>query len=478
MITSRISYLKKRKQIKARIIALFSIVTNADKVKQWLGIECCFEFPSNLMRVPLDIKVEVVDVPGVEVVDSAGDDEYYALVALTKACYQAILQYNKQGSVALVYVPPKSSSAVALHIIARSSPKENKQFRNCTLTELKVATDAIKDFTSRICLRYGVGFLHEGLTKLDKELVMMLFGYGWIQVCVVPTSMCFEPLMAHVVIIVEPQGVYTVDYCKSTQIIQMMGCAGRPLKDDCGHCVKICSRQRKNHNLQFDRVITLQSSLHNFTDVVDYMNTDVVRGIIRRIEDLPSYVGRTFLYTNLDPSDPESKPLLDQFLTIVQQSLYRLEELECMSIDDSSSICPSSLGIIASHYRVKCSTVALYNSCLSATANMDDLLQILTKAYEFSDLIVWHKEKKLIRRLIKDMRLPLYKFKYNDPHVKAYVLLQADLLGHSIHKDMEVDQHLVLLIGRKLIQAMITLIIGVKNWPNLALIASELSKMI
>jgi len=48
--------------------------------------------------------------------------------------------------------------------------------------------------------------LHEGLTNLDQEVVSQLFEAGWIQVCVMSSSMCWGlSLSAHLVVVMGTQ---------------------------------------------------------------------------------------------------------------------------------------------------------------------------------------------------------------------------------------------------------------------------------
>lgn len=46
-------------------------------------------------------------------------------------------------------------------------------------------------------MAHGIGFLHEGTSALDKEIVEELFNAGAIQVVVVPRTMCYQVNMRY-----------------------------------------------------------------------------------------------------------------------------------------------------------------------------------------------------------------------------------------------------------------------------------------
>ena len=118
----------------------------------------------------------------------------------------------------------------------------SKSFLLQTPEELKPFIDKINDEMLKATLRHGVGYLHEGLTKLDREVVSHLFEAGWIQVCVMNSSRCWGvSLSAHLVVVMGtqyhdgPENAHT-DY-PVTDLLQMMGHASRPLLDNSGKCI-------------------------------------------------------------------------------------------------------------------------------------------------------------------------------------------------------------------------------------------------
>lgn len=88
-------------------------------------------------------------------------------------------------------------------------------------------------------LKYGIGFLHESSTKAERETVLKMFSKGYIQVIVVSAALCWGiTVTCHLVIIMGTQQYDGSAHGGSdylvTDLLQMMGRASRPLKDQCG----------------------------------------------------------------------------------------------------------------------------------------------------------------------------------------------------------------------------------------------------
>lgn len=94
----------------------------------------------------------------------------------------------------------------------------------------------------RETIKRGVGFIHEGTSDTDAELVNELFQCGAIQVCIVPHTMCYQIKMhAYLVIMMDTQyynGKYHVyeDYPIS-DILHIVGLANRPNNDQDGRFI-------------------------------------------------------------------------------------------------------------------------------------------------------------------------------------------------------------------------------------------------
>ncbi|KAL2892261.1 DExH-box ATP-dependent RNA helicase DExH12 [Bienertia sinuspersici] len=483
VIVSRMRYIASQVENKIRIVALSTSLANAKDLGEWIGASSrgLFNFPPGVRPVPLEIHIQGVDIANFEA----------RMQAMTKPTYTAISLHAKNGKPAVVYVPTRkhaSLTAVDLVTYASANSGEKPIFLLHSWEELQPFTDKIKDSTLKTTLSYGVGFLHEGLSSTDKEIVSQLFEAGWIQVCVMTSSMCWgTPSLAHLVVVMGTQyydgreNAHT-DY-PVTDLLQMMGHASRPLLDKSGKCVILCHAPRKEYYKKFlYEAFPVESHLHHYLH--DNLNAEIVVGVIENKQDAVDYLTWTFMYRRL-AQNPNYYNLqgvshrhLSDFLSeLVENTLSDLEASKCVAIEDDMDLSPLNLGMIASYYYISYTTIERFSSSLTSKTKLKGLLEILASASEYSLLPVRPGEEELIRKLIHHQRFSFENPKYIDPHVKANALLQAHFSRHPVGGNLAADQREVLLSASRLLQAMVD-VISSNGWLNLALLAMEVSQMV
>ncbi|KAL0361934.1 UNVERIFIED_CONTAM: DExH-box ATP-dependent RNA helicase DExH12 [Sesamum radiatum] len=350
--------------------------------------------------------------------------------AMTKPTYTAIVQHAKNGKPAIVFVPTrKHARLTAVDLMTYSSVDK----------ELEPFVANIKEPMLKETIQFGVGYLHEGLSSTDQDIVKTLFETGWIQVCVMSSSMCWGvPLSAHLVVVMGTQyydgreNAHT-DY-PVTDLLQMMGHASRPLVDNSGKCVILCHAPRKEYYKKFlYEAFPVESHLHHY------------------------------LHDNLNG--------------VVENTISDLEASKCVAIEDEFLLSPLNLGMIASYYYISYTTIERFSSSLTSKTKLKGLLEILASASEYEQLPIRPGEEELIRRLINHQRFSFENPKYTDPNVKANALLQAHFSRQTIGGNLASDQQEVLIYASRLLQAMVD-VISSNGWLNLALLAMEVSQMV
>ncbi|XP_066311561.1 DExH-box ATP-dependent RNA helicase DExH12-like [Miscanthus floridulus] len=224
---------------------------------------------------------------------------------MTKPAYIAITQHTKNSKPALVYVPTrKHAGLTALDLCAYSSVEGGvAPFLLGSEDEMDAFTRGVQDETLKNTLKCGVGYLHQGLSELDQELVTNLFLSGRIQVCVASSTMCWGRLLpVHLVVVMGTQYYdgrenARKDY-RIADLLQMMGHANRPLQDNSGKCVILCHAPRKEYYKRFlYEAFPVESNLHHFLH--DRMNAEVVAGVVENKQDAVDYLTWTFMYRRL-----------------------------------------------------------------------------------------------------------------------------------------------------------------------------------
>lgn len=482
VIVSRMRYISSQIENKIRIVALSTSLANAKDLGEWIGATShgLFNFPPGVRPVPLEIHIQGIDIANFEA----------RMQAMTKPTYTAIVQHAKNGKPAIVFVPTrKHARLTAVDLMTYASADTDKiMFLLQSAGELEPFIDRIKEPMLKETLQYGVGYLHEGLTGTDQDIVRTLFETGWIQVCVMSSSMCWGvALSAHLVVIMGTQHYDGRENAHSdypvTDLLQMMGHASRPLVDNSGKCVIFCHAPRKEYYKKFlYEAFPVESHLHHYLH--DNLNAEVVVEVIQNKQDAVDYLTWTFMYRRLTQNPNyynlqgvSHRHLSDHLSELVENTISDLEASKCVLIEDDFLLSPLNLGMIASYYYISYTTIERFSSSLSSKTKLKGLLDILASASEFELLPIRPGEEELIRRLINHQRFSFDNPKCTDPHVKANALLQAHFSRQLVGGNLASDQQEVLLSASRLLQAMVD-VISSSGWLSLALLAMEVSQMV
>jgi pre-mRNA-splicing helicase BRR2 len=479
VIVSRMRRISSHIASNIRIVALSASLGNAKDLGEWIGATShgLFNFPPALRPMPLEVHIQSVDIANFEA----------RMQAMTKPAYTAIKQHTKNGKPALVYVPTsKHARLTALDLCAYSSVEGGgAPFLLGSEDEMDAFTRGVEEEMLKNTLKCGVGYLHQGLSELDQELVTNLLLGGRIQVCVVSSTMCWGRLLpVHLVVIM---GTRYCDGCENARkdypiadLLQMMGHA--TLQDNSGKCVILCHAPRKEYYKRFlSEAFLVESNLHHFLH--DHMSAEVVAGVVENKQDAVDYLTWTFMYRRLTKNPNyynlqgvSHRHLSDHLSELVETVLNDLESSKSVAIEDKY-LKPLNLGLIASYYYISYTTIKHFGSMLTQKTKMKGLLEILASASEYAELAGHAGEEEFIERLVHHQRFSIEKPKYGDPHVKANVLLQAHFSRHTVVGNLAADQRKILISTHRLLQAMVD-VISSNGWLSLALSAMELSQMV
>ncbi|KHN26799.1 U5 small nuclear ribonucleoprotein 200 kDa helicase [Glycine soja] len=482
VVVSRMRYIASQVENKSRIVALSTSLANAKDLGEWIGATShgLFNFPPGVRPVPLEIHIQGIDIANFEA----------RMQAMTKPTYTAIVQHAKNGKPALIFVPTrKHVRLTAVDMITYSGADSGeKPFLLRSAEELEPFLDKITDEMLKVTLREGVGYLHEGLNSLDHDIVTQLFEAGWIQVCVLNSSMCWGvTLLAHLVVVMGTQYYDGRENAQTdypvTDLLQMMGHASRPLVDNSGKCVILCHAPRKEYYKKFlYEAFPVESHLHHFLH--DNLNAEIVAGIIENKQDAVDYLTWTFMYRRLTQNPNyynlqgvSHRHLSDHLSEMVENTLSDLEAGKCITIEDDMELAPLNLGMIASYYYISYTTIERFSSSVTSKTKMKGLLEILSSASEYAQLPIRPGEEEVVRKLINHQRFSFENPKVTDPHVKANALLQAHFSRQFVGGNLALDQKEVLLSANRLLQAMVD-VISSNGWLSLALLAMEVSQMV
>mmetsp|Transcript_22283 Transcript_22283/g.32353 ORF Transcript_22283/g.32353 Transcript_22283/m.32353 type:complete len:508 (-) Transcript_22283:191-1714(-) len=270
-----------------------------------------------------------------------------------------------------------------------------------------------------------------------------------------------------------------------TDVLQMIGLAGRPLADPEGgaKCVILCHSPKREYLRKLvDDPLPIESHLDHFLH--DHLNAEVVTKTIENKQDAVDYLTWSFLYRRLSQNPNyynlrnfSHRHLSDHLSELVENTVGDLEESRCVAVEDEMTISALNLGMIAAYYYIQYTTVELFASSVTAKTKLRGLLEILSAASEYAELPVRQAEDRALQSIGNHLPVKLPdSAKFTDPHTKAHILMQCHFSRRALSTDLKADQKLVLGDCLRLLQAIVD-VISSNGWLRPALAVMELSQM-
>lgn len=399
VIVSRTNFISSNTGRKIRIIGLSTALANAKDLGNWLGIGQMglFNFKPSVRPVPLSVHV------------SGFTGKHYCprMATMNRPAFQAIRQYSPCTPVLIFVSSRRQTRLTALDLISLLAGEGSpKQFLHMKEDELNQILMDIKDDNLKLALSFGIGLHHAGLEEKDRKYCEELFLNKKIQILIATSTLAYGlNLPAHLVIVkgTEYYDKKTNKYVDMpiTDILQMIGRAGRPQFDNEGiACVYVHDVKKNFYKKFLYDPFPVESSL--LAVLPNHVNAEIVAGTVQTKQGILDYLTWTYFFRRLvkNPSyyllnSAEEKDL-NQFLSkTIQDTLDILCEAGCVVVaEDDRSVYPTSMGQIASFYYLTHQTMKHFAKTLSHSSSYEELLKILCDAYEFAEQPVRHNEDK------------------------------------------------------------------------------------
>lgn len=184
-----------------------------------------------------------------------------------------------------------------------------------------------------------------------------------------------------------------------TDVLQMMGRAGRPQFGNEGIAVVLVHDVKKNFYKKFlYDPFPVESSLLNV--LPDHINAEIVAGTVQTKQAILDYLTWTYCFRRLlrNPTyydlvsiEPED---VNKFISnLVQSVLDVLLAAGCIQMDsDDRHIMPTPLGCISSYYYLSHQSMKHFSDTLRYDMTFEEILRAMCDAYEFDQQPVRHNE--------------------------------------------------------------------------------------
>eukprot|EP00795_Rhopilema_esculentum_P017649 gene17649-9293_t len=421
VIVSRTNFIASHTSKKMRIVGLSTALANARDLADWL--------------------VHIAGFPG----------KHYCprMATMNKPAFKAIKTHSPDKPVLIFVSSRRQTRLTALDLIAYLAGDDNpKQWLHMAEEEMMNLVSCVRDQNLKLTLSFGIGLHHAGLHEKDRAISEELFENQKIQVLVATSTLAWGVnFPAHLVIVkgtefFDGKTHRYVDF-PITDVLQMIGRAGRPQFDDQGIASIFVQEEKKHFYKKFlYEPFPVESSL---VDVLaDHLNAEVVAGTITSKQDAMDYLTWTYFFRRLmmNPTyytlvDTSQGAINEYLSNLVQTSTCELARSFCIEVaEDERTIETTTLGRISSYYYLSHETLRLFRSRLAPSNTVEELLKVLSDALEYTNLPVRHNEDQLnrdnltggvgwVRDLAAKVPLPVDEYSLDSPHTKTHLLFQA-----------------------------------------------------
>jgi activating signal cointegrator complex subunit 3 len=346
IIVSRMRFIATQMNRDVRFVGLSTALANPRDLADWLGIGevGVYNFRPSVRPVPMSIHIQ------------GFPDKNYCprMASMNKPCYAAIMEHSPTKPTLIFVSSRRQTRLTALDLIAYCAADldQPKRFLSMPEEEMLNIVDTIRDGALRDTLVFGVGIHHAGLDNNDRLVVEDLFLNNKIQVLVCTSTLAWGVNLPCHLVIVKGTEFYDgkinryVDM-PVTDVLQMMGRAGRPQFDDSAVAVIMAHEPKKNFYKKFlHEPFPVESSLQNYLH--DHLNAEIANGTLNNLDDCIEFLTWTYFFRRLvyNPSyyrliDASTAGIRTHLITMIKNVCFDLQAggcLQCIDPDDGHII--------------------------------------------------------------------------------------------------------------------------------------------
>lgn len=438
-----------------RIIGLSTAFSNSLDVGEWIGSDYqnTFNFRNSARPVPLEIHID--SFPG----------KHYCprMDSMNKPIYNSIISHSPDKPV-IVFVSSRRQTRLTARDLISFCNIHNApgRFLHVTEEDARNIAENIKDESLKLSLEHGIGIHHAGLIESDRSICEYLFKNAKIQILVATSTLAWGVnFPAHMVVI---KGTEYYDVTISgyrdfsiTDILQMMGRAGRPQYDTSGVAHIMVQDIKKDYYKRFlHEPHPLESNLHY--NLPDHMNAEIASGTIKTRKDMIEFLSKTFMFSRMH-TNPSYYGVKEKSISSVNSRLSEmvdnvvdtLRRSNCIETPGCMNIVPTQYGKVCAFYYVSNVSIKMVQDEIIDCPYSSDggegsvgLIKLISRFQEFAEVPVRHNEDKLNKIVEADLPYKVHSDSkylghrcmstedvspgYNSPHVKTFLLLLSHML--------------------------------------------------
>lgn len=392
-----------------RIIAVSATIPNVEDISSWLKSKNTEERAKILK---FDDSYRQVSLTKIVYGYSFYNKNDFLYDSMYNSKLDDILRLHSKGRPALIFCPTRASTVSTAKYVVQ----------NCIRVAPVLNQNAEELFHDRglsECYHQTVAFHHAGLSIEDRTKVEKGFLEGKIKIlCSTSTLAIGVNLPAHLVII---KGTRIWNSTASQEypqldVLQMIGRAGRPDFENEGCAIIMTdSKMKQTYEKMLHGTENLESSLH--LELTEHLSAEISLGTITSTESAVNWLRNTFFYVrfNKNPGlygkitkymkhiDMQDSQLV-QFCEGILQDLLQNKIIEKQN---NCLICTPYGNAMVRHYVLFESAKTFIHA--PKFQSVQNILLLLSKSREFTDIRVRHNEKRLYKEINSS---PLTKFPF------------------------------------------------------------------
>ncbi|KAI3375127.1 hypothetical protein L3Q82_021643, partial [Scortum barcoo] len=407
-----------------RFVAVSATIPNISDIADWLSNE---SGPATYLDMdeshrPVKLRKVVLGFPC-----SPNQTEFKFDLSLNYKMANIIQTYSNQKPT-LVFCSTRKGVQQSATVLAKDArfimSIEHKQ-------RLMKYANSILDSKLRDLVMLGVGYHHAGVDLSDRKLIEKAFIMGDLPVLFTTRTLAMGVnLPAHLVVIKSTMQ-YVAGSCEEyseADLLQMIGRAGRPQFDTSATAVIMTKIQTRDKYMKLmNGMEIIESSLHSH--LVEHLNAEIVLQTISDVNMALDWIRSTLLYIRAlkNPTHYE----------LCLRNLNSLSSIGLIDMDEDINIKPTEAGRLMARYCVAFDTMKQFSK-VSGAENLSDLIELVSKSHEFSDIQLRMNEKRPLNTLNRDKNRITIRFpmegKIKTSEMKVNCLMQAQLGSISIQE--------------------------------------------
>lgn len=458
-----------------RLVGLSTAMANARDLAVWLNSSssatkdqlAVFNFRPSVRPVPLQVFIE-----------SYADQHYCPrMAAMNKPIYTHILTLSPDRPV-LIFVSSRRQTRITAQALISLCVNDDQPQRFILKKEqgdkLAELLDRVIDPIFRHSLSFGVAMHHAGMPESDRMIAEEAFSLGLVQVLVATSTVAWGVnFPAHLVIV---KGTEFYDAAISgyrdlpvTDVLQMIGRAGRPQFDTSAKAVILCHDTRKYFYKKFlYEPFPIESCLHRC--LTDHLNAEIVNGTVKDAASGIKLLNSSYLGIRIRANplyygaEGKSEELIEAYLhTLLAKSIDELVLSGCVKVTIQSNYEATRFGKIAAKYYLGHKTLRHFIDTInpdrsslteSAYSGIYQMLHLVCWASEFDGFPLRHNEDTEIADFVRDNPAliehdpfvkGMHSLDYTRPHTKVFALIRARCMRIPLpFIDFEIDLKLAM----------------------------------